>query len=57
MGTYCNLNISVRLVAYELLGTLFDNLGFYEGPQGCHGDWWRKQSPNYYYYIIYTPLA
>lgn len=37
--TYRNLDISVRLMAYELLGSLFDNLGLCEGPEGCHGDW------------------
>lgn len=36
--SYRNLHISVRLVANELLGSLFDNLGFCEGPDGCHGD-------------------
>lgn len=35
---YRNLHISVRLVANELLGSLFDNLGLREGPEGCHGD-------------------
>lgn len=33
-----DLDISVRLMADELLGSLFDNLGFSEGPEGCHGD-------------------
>ena len=36
--SYRNLDISVRLVANELLGSLFDNLGLSEGPEGCHGD-------------------
>lgn len=36
--SYRNLDISVRLVANELLGSLFDNLGLCEGPEGCHGD-------------------
>lgn len=39
---YRNLHISVRLVANELLGSLFDNLGLREGSEGCHGDWEQK---------------
>lgn len=35
---YRNLHISVRLMADELLGSLFDDLGLCEGPEGCHGD-------------------
>lgn len=35
---YRNLHISVRLMADEFLGSLFDDLGFREGPEGCHGD-------------------
>lgn len=36
--SYRDLDISVRLMANKLLGALFDNLGFCEGPEGCHGD-------------------
>lgn len=35
---YRNFHISVRLMADELLGSLFDDLGLCEGPEGCHGD-------------------
>lgn len=36
--TYRDLDISVRLVADELLSSLLHNFGFCEGPEGCHGD-------------------
>lgn len=29
-------------MANELLGSLFDNLGLCEGPEGCHCDWGQK---------------
>ena len=35
---YRDLDISVRLVADELLGPLLDDLRFGEWSQGCHGD-------------------
>lgn len=38
-----DLHISVRLVADELLGSLLDNLGLCEGPEGCHGDWGQEE--------------
>lgn len=41
-SSYRNLYISVRLMANKLLGALFDDLGFCEGPEGCHGDCGHK---------------
>lgn len=41
-NSYRDLYISVRLMANKLLGALFDDLGFCEGPQGCHGDCGHK---------------
>lgn len=45
-SSYRDLYISVRLMANKLLGALFDDLGFCEGPEGCHGDCGHKNMEN-----------
>lgn len=37
-SSHRDLHISVRLMANKLFGALFDDLGFCERPEGCHGD-------------------